>query len=538
MTARDMRWWGWGEDAHAGTPPEHGIAWLEQQLGGPLGEPRAAVSLDVVRLPDSRLTSAARAALRAVVGDDGVREDLPTRVLRAAGRGYPDLLRLRAGEIDPAPDAVVLPRGHDDVRAVLGACAAAGVAVVPFGGGTSVVGGVEPDRGAHEAVITLDLGLMSRMTALDERSRLATFEPGLRGPEVEHALRERGYTLGHFPQSFEYATVGGWVATRSAGQASTGYGRIDELVDAATLAAPAGDMELLAAPASAAGPDLRHLVVGSEGALGVLTSVTLRVRPRPEHGRYEAWMLPSFEAGAEAFRDLEQSGVAPDIARLSDQSETQMSLALAGLSGFKARAMDGYLGVRRVRGGSLAIVGWEGGAERVADRRRASVDVLRRHGAASLGSAPGRAWARGRFHAPYLRDDLLARAVMVETLETATTWANIERLYGAVRAALARHAPLVACHISHLYASGASLYFTFVAPQDVADPVGQWLAAKSAACEAIVGAGGTITHHHSIGRDHVRYLAAEASVAGLDALRAAKASLDPAAIMNPGKLLA
>ena len=202
---------------------------------------------------------ASAAALRAIAGEDGVADDRATRVLRAAGRGYPDLVRLRAGELDPAPDAVVRPRSHAEVRAVLEHCAAAGVAVVPFGGGTSVVGGVEPRRGAHAAVIALDLGEMSQLLDLDESSRLATFQPGMRGPEVEHALRERGHTLGHFPQSFEYATVGGWVATRSAGQASTGYGRIDELVDGLTLAAPAGDLELLTAPASAAGPDLRQL---------------------------------------------------------------------------------------------------------------------------------------------------------------------------------------------------------------------------------------------------------------------------------------
>jgi alkyldihydroxyacetonephosphate synthase len=535
---RDMRWWGWGEDAHAGTPPEHGIEWLEGRLGGALAPERPPVALDDVELAPSRLDEASARALRAIVGDDGVRDDRATRVLRSAGRGYPDLVRLRAGRISPAPDAVVLPRGHADVRGVLEHCAAAGIAVVPFGGGTSVVGGVEPDAGAHAAVVTLDLSLMSQLLDVDEDSRLATMEPGMRGPEVEGALRERGYTLGHFPQSFEYATVGGWVATRSAGQASTGYGRIDELVDGLTLAAPAGDLAPVTSPASAAGPDLRQLAVGSEGALGVLTSVTLRVRPRPQSGRYEAWMLPSFEAGAEAYRELEQGGHAPDVARLSDRAETEMSLALAGLGGIKARAMSSYLAVRRVRSGSIAIVGWEGDEETVAERRRAATAVLRRHGGASLGSSPGRAWARGRFHAPYLRDDLLGRGVMVETLETATTWSNLEHLYVAVREALGEHAPLVACHISHLYPSGSSLYYTFLAHQEPGDLIGQWQRAKTAACEAIVGAGGTITHHHAIGRDHRSYVEAEAGAAGVEALRAAKRALDPAGIMNPGKLLA
>jgi alkyldihydroxyacetonephosphate synthase len=537
MTARDMRWWGWGEDAHAGEPPEHAVAWLEGRLGGPLDEPRAPARLDDVRLPESRLADADARALAAIAGEQHVRTDRATRVLRCAGRGYPDLVRLHAGEAEPAPDAVVLPGDHGQVRAVLEHCAHAGIAVVPFGGGTSVVGGVEPLAGGHAAVIALDLGRMSRLTDLDERSRLATFEPGLRGPEVEHALRGRGHTLGHYPQSFEYATVGGWVATRSAGQASTGYGRIDELVDGITLAAPAGDAGLLTRPASAAGPDLRHLVVGSEGTLGVVTSVTLRVRPRPPEARYEGWMLPSFAAGAEAYRELEQGGLAPDVARLSDEQETEMSLALAGLTGIKGRITGGYLRARGVAGGSLAIVGWEGEAEQVETRRRAGGAVLRRHGGASLGTSPGRAWAKGRFHAPYLRDDLLARGVMVETLETATTWSNLDNLYRAIGAALGAHAPFVACHISHLYPSGASLYFTFLTPQERGDAVGQWRRAKQAACEAIVDAGGTITHHHAIGRDHAGHLAPEAGALGIEALRAVKRTLDPAGIMNPGKLL-
>ncbi len=534
---REMRHWGWGEDAHAGPPPEHGIAWLEGLLGGPLGTPVPPVPLRDITPPKSRLQRRPAAALRAIVGEDGVREDDAARVIHAAGKGYPDLVRLRAGDAAPAPDAVVYPGDAEQVRGVLDACAAAGVAVVPFGGGTSVVGGVEPERGGHKAVIALDLGRMTRLLDLDERSRLATLEPGLRGPEVEHVLRERGFTLGHYPQSFQYATVGGWVATRSAGQASTGYGRIDALVEGVRMAAPAGDLNLAPHPGTAAGPDLRELVVGSEGALGVITEMTLRVRPRPPAGRYEAWMLPSFAAGHEALRALIQEGAAPDVARLSDEAETGMSLTLAGVEGRKAAAIGRYLSARGVSSGCIAIVGWEGTPEQVAARRRATIAVLKRHGAVPLGASPGRAWAKGRFHAPYLRDDLLSRGVMVETLETATTWSNLGRLYAAVRSALGEHAPFVACHVSHLYASGASLYFTFLARQEQEDPIGQWQAAKSAACDAIIAAGGTITHHHAIGRDHAKWLAAENGETGVAALRALKVELDPAGVMNPGKLV-
>jgi alkyldihydroxyacetonephosphate synthase len=402
---------------------------------------------------------------------------------------------------------------------------------------------VAPVRGPFGAVISLDLSRMDALVALDERSQTALLEPGMRGPEVERALNPRGFTLGHFPQSFEYATVGGFVATRSAGQASPGYGRIDENVLGLRLAAPAGDVDLPPVPATAAGPGLRGLLVGSEGALGVLTRVALRVTPLPSERRYEGFVLPSFGDGCEALRELEQQGAAPDLARLSDEAETRMSFALAGTSGLRGRLLDRYLALRRVDGGCLAILGWEGTPERVRARRAASVQVLGRHGAAGLGQAPGRAWARGRYHGPYLRDDLLDRGVLVETLETATTWSRLFELYEAVRSALRESLggrgtpPLVLCHVSHLYSSGASLYFTFIARQEQGAELEQWRAAKSAASDAIVVHHGTITHHHAIGRDHLPYMEAEVGSVGIEALRAAKERLDPTGIMNPGKLI-
>jgi alkyldihydroxyacetonephosphate synthase len=492
-------------------------------------------SLDEVRVPAGALGQAARAALERLAP---LRDDREARILHAAGRGLPDLLRLRRGDADPAPDAVVSPGSHDAVRAVLQACGEHRVAVVPFGGGTSVVGGVEPLRGGCDAVVALDLAALDEV-AVDRQSLLATVGAGLRLPALERLLRASGVTLGHFPQSFEYATLGGCVATRSAGQASSGYGRIDELVHGVRLAAPAGEVELPALPASAAGPDLRELVVGSEGALGVVTRATLAVRPAPRVRRYEGLFFASFAEGCEAFRRCAQQHAAPDVARLSDENETRTTLALAGTGGITGRALDAYLGARGVRGGCLVIAGWEGGADDVRRRRRRSLAVLRAAGGVRLGTKPGDAWAKGRYHGPYLRDDLLDAGVLVETLETAHRWSELHTLYRAVgdalRSALAR--PLVLCHVSHVYASGASLYFTFLTRAEPGAEHEQWRAAKRAASEAIVAAGGTITHHHAVGRDHAPWLRHEAGDLGLDALRAAKDRLDPAGIMNPGKLL-
>ena len=324
-----MRWWGWGVDGHDAPLPRTAAALLRAELG--VGGARAApVALEHVELPAPALNTTTRAQLAAAVGgEEYLRDDHLTRVTHAAGRSYPDLVRLRSGTGLSAPDAVVYPADHDETAAVLAVCAEHAIAVVPFGGGTSVVGGVEPVSGPFTAAISLDLARLSGLQDLDARSQLATFNAGTLGPEVERLLAQRGLTLGHFPQSFEFSTVGGWAATRSAGQASTGYGRIDELVVALRAATPTGELATLPVPATAAGPDLRELLLGSEGVLGVITEVTLRVRPRPQQQRYDAYALPGFAAGTEALRELEQAGAAPDVARLSDEEETRISLALA-----------------------------------------------------------------------------------------------------------------------------------------------------------------------------------------------------------------
>jgi alkyldihydroxyacetonephosphate synthase len=538
-----MRWWGWGEDGHDAPLPAGAQRMLAAELGA-LPSRREPVALDAVALPESALPTAARERVAEVVGSEHVRDDRLTRVLHAAGRGYHDLVRLRAGDAPDAPDAVAFPGSADEVAALLRVCAEEQIAVVPFGGGTSVVGGVAALRGRCGAVLTVDLGRLDKLVAVDPVSLTATFEAGMKGPALEAALAEHAMTLGHFPQSFEFSTVGGWVATRSSGQASSGYGRIDALVVAVRAVTPSGEIETRALPASAAGPSLRELLVGSEGTLGILVEVTLRIRPRPSVRRYEAFSIGSTAAGVDAFRELSQAGIAPDVARLSDESETRVSLTLSGGDGAATRALRSYLRARGHGDGCLVIAGWEGTAEAEVRRRRAAgARVLRAHGAIALGTRIGAAWEHGRFHAPYLRDELLAHGVLVETLETATTWSRVMALHDAVGVALegALRAcgtpPLVMCHVSHVYRTGASLYYTFVARQQEGAELEQWHAAKAAASDAILAGGGTITHHHGVGRDHAPWLPQEVGPLGVELLRAAKATLDPAGIMNPGKLI-
>ena len=526
----DMRWCGWGLPERDVTLSEEVRELLQQVLGAePRDTPRPS-ALDI-QLPDSTLTTGAREALAEAVGEDNVRSDEHSRVLHLGGKSTPDLLRRRNLDSKHAPDAVVLPGSHDEVLAVLRACADHQIAVVPFGGGTSVVGGVEPLRADFGSVVALDLRQMAQLVAMDRESMTATLQPGLKAPEAEELLRAEGFTLGHFPQSFEHASIGGFAATRSAGQASSGYGRFDEMVVALKVATPTGALELGRAPSSAAGPDLRQLFLGSEGALGVITEVTVRVHPAPSAVHDEAWAFADFRTGAAALRQLAQAGVTPTIARLSDESETGVNLA-----------MGNEIGGEAATGGCLAITCYEGTQEDIDARREVVSRMLSDAGGKSLGTSACEGWRQGRFHAPYLRDALMDAGVLVETLETAASWSSLHSLHSAVNQALSASLqasgtpPLVLCHISHLYPAGASLYFT-VAAAASDDPLAQWDAAKRAACDAIAGQGATITHHHAVGTDHRDWLTAEVGELGVSVLRAVKSAVDPAGILNPGKLI-
>jgi alkyldihydroxyacetonephosphate synthase len=479
-------------------------------------------------LPERRLAAELIEALGSVSEID---TGAGARVAHLRGKSTPDLLRMRAHDVADAPDLVLLPASHDEVLAALALCAEHRIAVVPFGGGSSVVGGLEPSTSGFAALVALDTRRLNALARLDEQSRVATVGPGLRGPEAEQLLGERGYTIGHFPQSFEYATLGGFAAARSSGQASAGYGRFDDLVVGMRVATPAGELSLGRAPKSAAGPDLRQLFLGSEGAFGVITSLDVMVRPAPDLRVYDGWRFESFAAGVAALRRLAQDGPRPTVLRLSDETETALNLA-----------RPGEIGAPGASGGCLAIVGFEGEAAEVEQRRRAVSDLLSGAGAV-LEPGAGETWARDRYRGPYLRDALLSAGALVGTLETVTFWSSVPALYEAVTGALrealtaAGTPPAVLCHISHVYPAGASLYFTVACAQDPADPVGQWAAAKAAASDAILAAGGSISHHHGVGRDHVPWYEREIGPLAIDVLRAMKAVVDPAGIMNPGVLL-
>jgi alkyldihydroxyacetonephosphate synthase len=527
---KEISWTGWGDPAQASELPPALLHLLRRGLGV-TGGPAAPASPADLELIPVRLPVDVRGDLADIVGAEHAHDDHESRARHARGKSTIDLLELRRGGPLSAPDLILTPGSHDEVQAVLERCSAGGVAVVPFGGGTSVVKGVQPDAGGFDGLVAIDLRRLNALVELDEESRLAVLEPGLRGPEAEALLGERGYTLGHFPQSWEYATLGGFAAARSSGQSSAGYGRFDDRVMEVRVACPAGTLALGRAPRSAAGPDLRQLVLGSEGAFGVITSLTLAVDPAPERRVYEGWRLPSFTQGAAVLRRLAQDGPRATVLRLSDEAETALGLA-----------RPDEVGSAQPAGGCLAIVGWEGEAADVDLRRAATGRLLSAAGGEPVPGA-GESWAAGRYHGPYLRDALLDAGALVETLETVTFWSRLPRLYAAVSDALRESLagqgtpPAILCHISHVYPGGASLYFT-VACAQLDDPVAQWRAAKAAAGEAIISARGSISHHHGVGADHRDLYPREVGELGIAVLRAVKSTLDPAGILNPGILLA
>jgi alkyldihydroxyacetonephosphate synthase len=534
-----MRWWGWGRADRRIPLSDSFDRWLGTSLGLD-GTLRSPAELGAIHLEAPALQPRARERLEAVVGSGWVRSDHLTRITHSAGKSYLDLVRMRTGTPQGAVDAVVYPASHEEVMATLIACAAERVAVVPFGGGTSIVGGLAPLRGEQHAVISLDLARLVGVLTVDAASLSVSVAAGTRATTLEAALAEYDLMLGHYPDSFEFATVGGCAATRSVGQASSGYGRIDQAVQGVRLATPRGELSAAALPASAAGPALRELLVGSEGVLGVITGLLLRVRMRPARHRYEGVVFEDFPTAIEAMRFAVQDRATPDVVRLTDVAQTNLLMAAGESGGRRAPLGRQFL---RGRKGVLAIVGWEGQLDAVDRRRLHTMTLLGRAGGDAIGETAGRAWSATRFVPPYVRDELLDRGVLVDQFETATSWSGVEPLRAAVTAAIANAltargtAPLIGCQVSHVYLTGASLTFTVLARAQPGAEEAQWRAAKDAASATITGSGATISHHHGIGRDHAAWVGAELGPLGSSSLAALKAHLDPTGIMNPGKLI-
>jgi alkyldihydroxyacetonephosphate synthase len=548
-----IQWNGWGWAAHREQAPigEEVWTWLAGELGMPSLLATPARPLDELTIAPSRLSAAERAQFTQILGDERVRDDQYERAFHARGRSYHDLLHLRAGDLSTAPDAVLYPRGTGEVLAVLSFAADNGIAVVPFGGGTSVVGGVTADDGGFKAVVSLDITGMDQLLNVDTISRVATADAGIYGPALDKALRAHNVMLGHYPQSFEFSTLGGWIAHRGAGQQSSRYGKAEEWLVSAKLATSRGLLTTEDFPASSAGPRLTDLVLGSEGAFGVITEASFRIRPVPAKNDYTGYLFRDFASGTAAIRQAVQEGLDVAMLRLSDADETRFYRAY-GIAGKKptlrGRIADTVLKLRNFGETACAMIaGFEGEEADVSRAQKRFAKITKEFGAIALGVSQGARWHQGRFHGPYLRDPMMDRGLGVDTLETATSWSKIDALYTAVKKALEdsirETAPrpgahgIVTCHISHSYPDGASLYFTYIFPRTLDSEIAQWRKIKTAASDVIVANGGTISHHHGVGEDHLPWIEKEKGALGIEVLRAIKMTLDPRGILNPGKLI-
>jgi alkyldihydroxyacetonephosphate synthase len=534
---RRRKHWGWGYEDDAWSPQQLRAAapGLEEHLRIAGGEVEEPVALEDVVLPAPRVAPPAALAPICATGAHA-------RASHAWGASYADVVRGFRGRFDFPPDVVARPRGERDVEALLEWAAGANVAVIPYGGGTSVSGGVQCEVPAHfDGALSLDLGAMDRVLQIDEVSQAACIQAGATGPVLEKQLRALDLTLRFYPQSFELSTLGGWIATRAGGHFATAETHIDDLVESIRAVTPTGAWESRRLPGSGAGPSPDRMLLGSEGILGIVTEAWMRVRPRPQAHSLAAVRFGAFEAGIDALRAIAQSALRPSNCRLIDAEEARMTGASDGTAallvlGFEA-AEEAVAPVGELLDRGLHLCAEAGGEwDEGAVRRGGRGPGAER---AAAGDAVG-AWRAAFFRAPYLRDAFVAMGILSETFETAITWERFAALHAAVTAAATEAigpGGRVTCRISHVYPDGPAPYFTVLAPARRGEELEQWAQIKAAATDALTAAGGTITHHHAIGRDHRRWYDRQRPDPFAAALRAAKAAVDPAGLLNPGVLV-
>ena len=527
------RWNGWGDETTLYPLPDSAARFLADQVG------------EGARLEDVSLQQAIAGVEKSRLAHHPlISIDPEERLRHARGQSLPDWIALRSGRIDAFPDGVAYPTSDEEVRTLLDYARKNGVKVIPYGGGTSVVGHINPIPGSGSS-LTMDLSRYNHMLALDETSHLATFEAGVVGPEIEKQLNARGYTLGHFPQSFEFSTLGGWIVTRSSGQQSYHYGRIENLFAGGHIETPIGPLELPFHPASAAGPDLKQLLLGSEGRLGVMTRATVRVRDLAEFEAFYGVFFPNWAQGSAAVRAIAQAGIGVSMLRLSNALETTTTLAIAGKDELVKWLERGLRTGGFGRDRALLVFGVTGTRHQARQARLEALEIIRKHGGLMTGTIIGRMWKKSRFYSPYLRNALWEAGYALDTLETAIPWSSVavtaEETQNGIREGLSQRGErvLVFAHLSHVYLDGASIYITYLyrRASDPQETLNRWQTLKGTASRIIQAHGGTISHQHGVGIDHAAYLGAEKGPLGMRALETVSKVFDPDRMMNPGKLL-
>lgn len=549
-----MKWWGWGKPevafSHNDKPSLR--PFIKKNIDLDIALPGVpALDINDLNLAPSVLPAALRKQLEAAVGADNVRDDTIERVTHGYGKSLRDIVRLRRGDVGRTPDVVVYPASESEVELVLRSAMESDAVLIPFGGGSNIAGSLEPERSETRPVISLDMGRMNRLLEIDAPSNLARIEAGALGPDLEKQLNSRGWTIGHFPDSFNHSTLGGWIATRSSGMQSDKYGDIADITKGMRMVSPKGVVAVRPVPSASTGPSVREMILGSEGRLGVITEATVHVHRIPEKREIQAYLFPTFPQGVRAMNAIAASDAAPSITRISDSNETQFSFATKKEAGrvdqMKSDAMKMFLEKRKnfdVSKMCLSFVGYEGSTENVKRQKKLVGDIISSFGGVGVGSGPGALYDQKKFDTPYIRDFLLDRGLFADVSETATSWSQLIPLYeGVIKRANAAFDEIgtkgwIMCHLSHSYHSGACLYFTFAfKPVEGRDDLEQYDMVKSAIQQGFIDLSGTLSHHHGVGVEHKPWIEQDISPAGAEIMRTLFEGVDGKRNLNPGKVV-
>ncbi len=552
---KHMKWWGWGvegvafhhEDKPAFRPFVINAIDLDVNT-----TPTAPLSLEDLPIPASLISAQLLDELAAAVGAEYAVQDDLDRIVHTYGKSVRDLLRLRAGDIPRVPDVVVYPADESEVQLIVDHAVAADAVIIPYGGGSNISGSLHAPEDEIRPVISVDLGRMNQLIDIDEQSGLARIQAGAQGPDLEKQLTARGWTLGHYPDSFTHSTLGGWVATRSSGMQSDKYGDIADIARGMRVVMPGKVLEVRPLPHTSTGPSVREMVLGSEGRLGVITEVTVQVHRIPEVRVILGYLFPSWEAGLAAMHEISTSDAHPSITRVSDAKETAFSFATRKKSSkisISSLISKGLMKMLERRGWKLdevclSFIGYEGGKDHVTRQKKIVKDIVNKHGGILLGKGPGELYDQKKFDTPYIRDFLLDRGAIGDVSETAAPWSKLLPLYRNVMTAAEKvYAQLgvtgwIMCHLSHSYHSGACLYFTFAFKHDGVDPLAQYEPLKNAIQQAFVDSDGTLSHHHAVGTEHAAWLEQDISAPGVHMIDGLFTAMDPGRNFNPGKIVA
>jgi alkyldihydroxyacetonephosphate synthase len=549
-----MKWWGWGQEGvsfrYSDKPAFAGF--VKSALDIDVNQsPPTTVRLESLAIPDPRASHELRDALRAALGHEHVKDDALDRIVHAYGKGLRDLVRIRRGDLGRLPDVVVYPGSEDDVVAVVNTALSANAVLIPFGGGTNIAGSLEAPRTETRPVISVDMARMNQVLEIDSISRLARIQAGALGPEIESYMNGQGWTLGHFPDSFNHSTLGGWIATRSSGMQSDKYGDIADLTRAIRVVTPGGVLATRPVPSASNGPSVREMILGSEGRLGIITEATVHIHRIPQRRQIFGYLFPDWSRGLAAMTAIAASDAAPSVTRVADAYETQFSFSTRKHEGLFGRTKSAIskLYLERVKSFDvdkmcLSFIGYEGSNEHVQVQKNLVDSIVARHGGICVGTSPGRLYDQKKFDTPYLRDFLLDRGALADVSETAAPWSQLEALYHGV---MKRVHDLfkqigvkgyIMCHLAHSYHAGACLYFTFAfRPTDPLHSLQEYDRVKKTIQQAFMDFGGTLSHHHAVGVEHVPWLSQDISPVGVTMIRSLLDGVDPGHNLNPGKIV-